>query len=902
MSIAAGTRLGSYEVVAQIGAGGMGEVYEARDTKLGRNVAIKVLPAAFVNDSERLSRFQREARMLAALNHPNIAAIYGLEESGPIRALVMELVEGPTLAERIRGGAIPLDEALPIARQVADAVEYAHDKNVIHRDLKPANIKVTADGAVKVLDFGLAKAMSEESAEGDMSNSPTLSMAATRQGVILGTAAYMSPEQAKGKPVDRRTDIWAFGCVFYEMLTGKQAFQGEDITEVLASVVKSEPAFDALPARTPALIRNLLRRCLEKNPRRRLGHISEARVLIEDVLSGAVTAEPVAEAAIASAPLAWKRALPWATGVVVSVMTGFAVWMLRPAPPPLPVSRVVIPLPARDPLAGTAGSMLALSPDGTQLAYVAGAQQRIYLRALDAMEAKPLTGTEGATSPFFSPDGQWIGFFANGKLKKVAVSGGAVLTLCDAGNPRGGTWGANDTIVFAAGNTTGLSQVPAAGGESGALTKLKEGVLSHRWPQFLPDGKTILYTIGVGTSYDDANIVVQRLDSAEPKVLIRGGTYPQYAPTGHLVYYRAGTIMAVPFDASRLEVRGTPAPALEGVMSGAGGTGAGQFSFSSLGSLVYVPGGPQDLAQQTLVWVDRKGAAQPLPAPPHAYANPRFSPDGRQVAFDIAEAGKQDIRIYDLMRDTLTRLTFEGINAFPVWTPDGKRVAYRSQQSGAFNIFWKPADGSGAEERLTTSPNNQSPSYFSLDGRTLGYILQNSKTGWDLWELPLEGERKPRPFLQTPFNEITQRLSPDGRWVAYLSDESGRYEVYVQPFPGPGGKWQISTDGGGEVSWSPKGNELFYRTGDQREKMMAVDIHAQPSFSAGKARLLFEGPYTSNAANGAVGPNYSMSLDGQRFLMLKPGQQVQQQSTALTQINVVQNWFEELKRRVPTGK
>ncbi len=588
--------------------------------------------------------------------------------------------------------------------------------------------------------------------------------------------------------------------------------------------------------------------------------------------------------------------------VVAAAVAGLAVWNLKPAPAPLarPVSRTVIPLPPNEQLTASADSMLALSLDGTQLAYVAGSTQRIYLRALDTLESKPLTGTEGAQSPFFSPDGQWIGFFAGGKLKKVAVSGGAVLTLCDAGSPRGGAWGANDTIVFAPSTNGSLSQVSAAGGAPQPLTKLKEGEISHRWPQFLPDGKAILYTIGGSTNTDDAQIASYRLDTGEQKILIRGGTYPKYAPTGYLVYYRAGTIMAVSFDTARLAVLGTPAPAVEGVMSTAA-SGAAQFSISSMGSLVYVPGGPQAGADLTLVWVDRKRTEQPLPAPPHFYTNPMLSPDGRQVAFDIAEAGKSDIWIYDLMRDTLTRLTFEGLNNFPIWTPDGKRVAYKSQRAGTFYIFWTPADGSGAEERLTTvGGTNQQPFSFSPDGRTLTYHQQDPKTGFDLWVLPMQGERKPQLFLQTPFNERSGRLSPDGRWLAYMSDESGRYEVYVRPFPGSGGKWQISTEGASEITWSPRGNELFFRTGEQREKMMVVDIQTQPTFSAGKPRQLFEGPYASNAARGSWTNDYSIAPDGQRFLMLKPKEQ--QQQTALTQINVVLNWFEELKPKVPTGK
>ena len=668
-------------------------------------------------------------------------------------------------------------------------------------------------------------------------------------------------------------------------------------------MVKTEPDWSRLPESTPPAIRVLLRRCLRKDRRQRLQDATDARIEIEEAHSGAASAEPVVSQGV---PALGRRALLLAAScsLAVGIIAAIAVWNLKPVPsrPAQLVSRVVVPLPPNEQLTGKAGSMLSLSGDGTQLAYVAGSSQQIYLRAFDSLEAKPLAGTEGATSPFFSPEGQWIGFFAGGKLKKVAVSGGAVLTLCDsAGSGRGGAWGANDTIVFAPTNIGSLSQVSAAGGAPQPLTKLKEGEVSHRWPQFLPDGKTILYTIGTSGSYDDARIAAYRLDTGEQKILVRGGTYPKYVPTGNLVFYRAGTIMAVPFDTARLEVLGTPSPAIEGVMSSIGNIGAAQFSISSMGSLVYVPGSEAG-AELTLVWVDRKRTEQPLPAPPHAYANPRLSPDGRQVALDITEADKRDIWIYDLLRDTLTRLTFEGLNDFPVWTPDGKRVAYRSQRAGSYNIFWKPADGGGSEERLpTVGTSNQAPLSFSPDGRTLVYNQYDPKTDFDLWVLPMDGERKPNPFLQTPFSERNGRLSPDGRWLAYVSDESGRFEVYVRPFPGPGGKWQVSTDGAAEITWSPKGNELFFRTGEQREKMMVVDIQTQPSFSAGKPRQLFEGPYAGNIVGATWIADYSIAPDSQRFLMLKPKEQ-QQQQTALTQINVVQNWFEELKQKVPPGK
>jgi len=912
MSVKPGTHLGSYEIQSLIGAGGMGEVYLAYDTDLKREVAIKLLPDAFARDPDRVARFRREAQLLASLNHHNIATIYGLIESGPSKGLVMEYVSGETLAERVqREGPVPLDEALGIASQICEALEHAHEKNVIHRDLKPANVKLTPEGKVKVLDFGLAKAFAGDSAasrEPDRpldSNSPTVvpDASPTLPGVILGTAAYMSPEQAKGKTVDRRTDIWALGCVLYELLTGKQVFTGESVPEILGSIFKAEPDWSLLPDATPLGIRALLRRCLQKDATKRSRDASEIHLQIEEAR---VAASPSASSVVVHAAVpAPRRLLLYAalTCVAVASLTGLAVWKLRPsaATGTLQVSRSVIPLPPNEALSLNAIAMLALSPDGTHLAYVAngsGGNRQLYLRAMDALEARPIPGTEGAGSPFFSPDGQWIGFFTvGGSLKKVSASGGATLTLFSAPGARGGAWGPNDTIVFAPTPTVGLSQVSAAGGAPQPFTKLSAGETGHRWPQFLPDGKSILFTAMTVGPADDANIAVQQLDSSESKVLIRGGTYARYAPSGHLVYYRAGTLMAVPFDLARLEIQGTPAPVLEGVQSSPGNADVGQFSFSTPGTLVYVPGGPQSSAL-SLVMVDRHGAGQPLSAPAQAYDNAKLSPDGRRAALGLGGS----IWIYDLARDTLTRLTFEGQSVGPLWTPDSKRIAYRSARPGkAQNIFWKPADGSGPEERLTTSEYGNLAGSFSPDGKTLVFSETRPETGSDIWVVELEGDPsassgqagKPRVWLQTPFAESTGRLSPDGHWMAYLSDESGRFEVYVRPFPGPGPQYQISTEGGQELAWSPKGNELFYRVGAQRDKMMVVDVQTQSTFSAGKPRLLFEASYYTG---GQTGAEYSVTPDGQHFLMMKAKDA---QAAALSQINVVQNWFEELKQKVP---
>jgi serine/threonine-protein kinase len=904
MNLQPGTKLGPYEVREQVGAGGMGEVYLAQDTKLKRDVAIKMLPEQFAQDPDRLARFRREAQVLASLNHPNIAAIYGLEESGSQPCLVMEYVPGETLRDRIvRDGPVPMEEALGIASQICEALEHAHEKSIIHRDLKPANVKLTPEGKVKVLDFGLAKAFAPDASSGQGpyldSNSPTVAPGAspTLPGVILGTAAYMSPEQAKGKAVDRRSDIWALGCVLYELITGKPAFDGETVTEVLGSVLKAEPDWAALPKGTPPTILTLLRRCLTKDAANRSRDAGELRLQIQDARFASA---PSTSTVMGPAPAATRRRwlmLGALACVLVAAIAGMAVWSLRPAASARPVERVTSALPPSMTIVPGNAGLLALSRDGSRLAYVAvgpGSPSELYLRAMDAPEAIRLAGTEAAQDPFFSPDGQWVGFFPAGPgvLKKISVSGGTPLTLCVvSANSRGGAWGLDDTIIFGTQATGGLFKVSAAGGQPEPLTTLLPGETSHRWPQFLPDGKTILFTVGTSGNYDEAQIAVQRLDSREHKIVVRGGTSGRYIPSGQLVYYRAGTLMAVPFDTDTLEVKGSAAPVIEGVL-GNPLYGTAQFTFSYSGSLAYLPGSSQ-FVTQSMVWVNRQGVATPLPAPPRSYRAPRISPDGRQIAVGIGN----DVWIYEIARDTLTRLTFEKSNAGTAanWTPDSKRIVFPSDRAGPVNLFWKPVDGSGPEERLTTSSNLQRASSFSPDGRFHVFTEVDPKAASDLWILPMDGDRKPRVFLQTPAAESSGQFSPDGRWIAYVSNESGRPEVYVRPFPGPGGKWQISSEGGTELAWNPKGKELFYRTGAQKEEMMVVDYQTEPTFSAGKPRLLFEGNYVANAPTSG-GAFYSVSPDGQRFLMT---QVPEQQQSSLTQVNMVLNWFEEVKQKVP---
>jgi Tol biopolymer transport system component len=891
--------LGHYQVTSQIGKGGMGEVYLALDTKLEREVAIKVLPEEFARDAERMARFQREAKLLATLNHTNIATIHGIEDSDNTHALVMELAEGPTLADRIRQGPIPVEEAIPIARQMADALEYAHERGIIHRDLKPANVKVAPDDTVKILDFGLAKAMEIESPAAEQANSPTLSHLATQAGVLLGTAAYMAPEQAKGKPVDRRADIWAFGCVLYEMLTGKSAFRGETMTETLAAVIKNEPDWSLIPDATPTRVRVLLQRCFQKDPRQRLRDMGDARISLDEVLSGA--ADPGV-----AVPF-WRRAMPWAAGLLAVAAAGFAGWNLKPSSSgeQQHVTRAVVALPPGQFLAGMeSGPAIALSPDGTHLAYVArqGVVRQIYLREMDSLEARAIPGTEGAMSPFFSQDGQWVGFFTGSRLKKVSINGGAALSLCDAQDSAGASWGSQGIIAFNPRGFGALQQVSDSGGTPQPLTLSGKGDNSHCWPEFLPGSTALIFAAAPGTSnWTTAQVAVYSFATGE-KQNLQGqvGTMPRYAPSGHLIYAQAGILMAVAFDSQRLQATGTVVPVVDGVLESPT-TGNAQYSLSSNGTLAYISGSVQG-GQSRLVWVSRNGTEQVLAAPVRAYLNPRLSPDGRRVAVSTSEQESQTW-LYDLARGTLTRLTFEGnSNQYPVWTPDGKHIVYRSNKEGPLNLFWRLADGSGGLERLSISDNTQTANSISPDGQVIVSVESAPTTGLDIWVLPVgvpstsSGQagqvRKARPFLQTRFTEGAPQFSPDGRWLAYVSDESGTREIYVQAYPGPGGKWQISTNGGNEPVWNRNGRELFFRSGD---KMMAVEINTQAGFTAGEPRILFEKAYERTPI---TFPNYDVSPDGQRFLMLKS---VEQEQAGPTQINVVLNWTEELKRLVPTA-
>jgi serine/threonine-protein kinase len=923
MALIAGTRLGPYEMVSALGAGGMGEVYRARDTKLHRDVAIKVLPESLAADADRLARFQREAQALASLNHPNIAHIHGLEESDGVRALVMELVEGEDLAQRIARGPIPIDEALPIARQIAEALEAAHEQGIIHRDLKPANIKVRPDAAVKVLDFGLAKLVESGDAapagRENLTQSPTITTPAmTQAGMILGTAAYMSPEQARGKPVDRRADIWAFGCVLFEMITGRRPFDGELISDVLASVLKTEPNWRTLPVDTPSALERLLRRCLEKDPRRRLQAIGEARVQIDDLLSGAP--EVVGAPAPARAARLWRRVLPWSlTGMAVAalmlVLVLWAPWRPEAATPRLTRTTIAASGPVALTINGNDRD-LALSPDGTHVVYVGNGGTQLFARALDALEPVPIATGTGLRSPFISPDGQWVGFVSSVSgttLHKVAITGGPPILLAHlSGTLRGASWAADDAIIFATNNLqTGLQRVSAAGGPPEVLTDpdRAQGEADHLWPEVLPGGGAVLFTITsqIG-ALETAQVAVRDLRTGTQKILLRGGSDAHYVAGavrttrrgeregGHLVYVAAGTLRAIPFDPMRLETHGTAVPVLSRLITTA--TGAGDFAMAADGTLVYVdvPGGLAVANGRTLAWVDRAGKEESLAAQPRAYQHPRLSPDGTRVALAVNDQ-ENDLWIWDLRRANLTRLTSDpGVDWFPVWTADDRRIIFSSNRSGQFNLWWQAADGTGGVERLTTSSKSQFPTGITPDGTAVVFFEATTTGRPDLLQVALDGTHRVTPLLQTKFDKRNAIVSPDGRWLAYESNSSGATEIYVRPFPNvDGGQWQVSTEGGKMPLWARSGKELFYVSGDGA--LMRVFVEASgATWNAGTPVKLLERGYY--APSGYVGRTYDVSSDGQHFLMIKAP--ATDGSAAPPALIVVQHWDEELKRLVPT--
>ena len=871
MSLAPGVRLGPYEVHSLLGSGGMGEVYRAKDTKLNRDVALKVLPAALTLDPDRLARFTREAHVLASLNHPNIGAIYGFEEStstGSRPALVLELVEGPTLADRIAQGRLSSDEAFPIAKQIADALEAAHERGIVHRDLKPANIKLRPDGTVKVLDFGLARLsafdVNVSGPAAGPSLSPTItSPAVTGAGVILGTAAYMSPEQAKGKIADKRSDVWAFGCVLYEMLTGARAFGGEDVSDTLANVLKSEPDWQMLPGTTPQATRRLLRRSLAKDLNRRLSDIADARLEIEESLAGAHDERPIPTG------FARRERIVWASIVgLLTLVAGAAVgWALRPAAAAREMRLEMTTPPTMQPEA------LAISPDGQRIVFSAGVDGRsqLWIRSLNAAAARPLAQTDGATHPFWSPDSRSLGFFADGKLKRIDVDDGAVRTLADARVPEGGTWNQDGVILFSAGLSDPILRINASGGAPIAATQLDQSSRQgHTRPRFLPDGHHFLFNVR-GPRRDERGIFSAVLDRPDTNRLLDADFITPAYTSGHLLFLRLGTLFAQPFDAASGALSGDRVTLAEGVTA----FDAAAPANSAAGPIVY-RSGRSGRAQRQLVWFDRSG--KEISRLGDVYlANtgvPSMSPDGRQVALSrvVEEGRNSDIWLLDTARGVSTRFTSSSsISNFPLWSPDGKRIVFQSGSKGVLDLYEKATSGTAPEELLLASPEYKVPSDWSVDGRFLLYRSQTEKMGFDIWALPMDGDRKPFPVVRTQFSERDGQFSPDGKWIAFQSDESGRDEIYVQPFPGPGRKVLISTNGGIQVRWRQDGRELFYIAAD--DQLMAVPIKVssdRQSIEPGAPSALFPARVGRIAVGAVVDlprQQYIVSSDGQRFLM-----------------------------------
>jgi Tol biopolymer transport system component len=898
-----GTRLGPYEILAPLGAGGMGEVYRARDTRLGRDVAVKVLPEDVSNDPRALARFESEAKAVGALSHPNILALFDVGKERSVSFVVTELLEGETLRGLLSRGPMPVRKALDVALQAAEGLAAAHGKGIVHRDVKPENVFLTTDGHAKILDFGLARSRPVPAGH-DETQAPTVDKL-TSGGVVLGTVAYMSPEQARGEIVDFRSDQFSLGIVLYEMLTGKRPFGGASAAETLTAIIREEPEpVTKLDPKLPALLGWIVQRCLSKDPEERYSSTKDLAKEFQNVrahLSEAVTAANVAPG---EGPRLRRRVPYWALAAAVALTAVLGLFVgtrfVRSASPPASPLNFSLSFPADAAPRTHEHNPFALSPDGRTLVFEGSdkggdvARWKLFIRRLDLDEIRPIPGTDGTArfaSPFISPDGLEIGFFAEGKLKKVSLAGGSPITLCDAPDPRGGSWGADGTIVFVPSSASGLWRIPASGGEPRKVTDpdVAKGD-THGFPQILPDGEHVLFIFWGRNSPPRAAVVSLR--TGEQRIVLEATRRARYLPTGHLVFARPGTLLAVPFSLKRLETSGSPVPVLEGLVTNSNFTQAAEYAFSREGTLVYAAGRQ---LQRTLVWVDRKGATERVPLPPGGYSAVALSPDGgRLAALTVDKDEKQALVFGDFARGTLSRSEAEGVFQGLVWAPDGKRVAFgfgpgRTMQ----NAFWQSTDGSTPPERLTSEAPllAETPSSFSPDGSLLlveTRNLEDASPKSEIFALPLNGERTLRPFLQTKFSEYSGRFSPDGRWVVYLSDESGRLEVFVRPYPGPGGKWQISTEGGDVPRWSRSGRELFYWQGG--DKMMVVDVETKPTFRAGRARTLFEGRYFCHGVN-----FYDVTSDGTRFLMIKEDPA----ESGPAQVKVVLNWFEEVKRRVP---
>jgi serine/threonine-protein kinase len=904
MPVPIGTQLGSHEVTALLGKGGMGEVYRARDLKLKREVAIKILPEEFSRDTDRVSRFQREAELLASLNHPNIAGIYDVQEAQNIRFLVLELVDGETLADRIARGAIPIEEALGIATQICEALEAAHEKGIIHRDLKPSNVKLTPDGKVKVLDFGLAKAMESTTANPAVSNSPTL-VTGSMGGMIVGTAAYMSPEQARGRVADQRSDIFAFGCVLYEMLTGRQAFHGEDVSDILASVMKIDADFSRLPDGLNSRLAELLKRCLAKNRKERWYAVGDIRVEIQSILTEPQRARPTA--AVATQPL-WRRGIPAIVAAVLAASAAAVMWITRPAPGARHVARYSFTLPKDQDFTRIGRRVLAISHDGTKIVYVANNQ--LYLKSISEAEAKPIPGTnQDVNTPVFSPDGEWIAFFVQPerRLKKIPLAGGASVTLAEMIDiPFGASWSSDDQIFIGAG-PKGLLRVPGTGGRPEVVAAAKPGE-AFDGPELLPDGE-LLFTVGSlaptsgsRTRWDAAQIVVQNPKTGERRTVIQAGSEARYLPTGHLLYTVGATVYAVAFDPRKSLVTSGAVPVLDGVRrSLQEATAAAFYSISDDGSLVYVAGGVSATVPRVLVMADRSGGRKVLPLRAAEYDGPRLSPDGKHLAVGSSDAEEFNIWVYDLDGATsVRRLTFGGRNQIPAWTPDGKRIVFRSDRGEGEGLYWQASDGSGAAERLTTAEKGQyhGPLDWTPEGKILAFFLGSADGGGSVWTLALDGDHKPKPLL---VSEKKDRLgannmrrisfSPDGRWATYSSNEESGFSVYVQPFPLTGAKYKISAkEGADSPLWSRDGKQIVFAAG---RRLMYVDVQTNPAFSSSEPKAL---PIEIENTQGRP---YDMTADGKQFLIMQRPPESETAEKAALQINVVLNWLEELKQRLP---
>jgi serine/threonine protein kinase/Tol biopolymer transport system component len=919
--LAAGSRLGPYEIVQLLGVGGMGQVYRARDTKLGRSVALKLLPPDLEADADRLTRFQREARFLASLNHPHIAAIYGIEDgqlsvpaggeaAAHVHALILELVEGPTLADRIAQGPIPVSEALPIARQIADALEAAHESGIIHRDLKPANIKIRPDGTVKVLDFGLAKALdSSASSELGLTQSNLLSSRTTSAGLILGTAAYMSPEQAAARPVDKRADIWSFGAVLWEMLTGRRLFSGETLSHTLADVLRADIDCTHVPAGTPQVIRDLIRRCLDRDVRRRLRDIGEARIAIDRaILDSSEIVIGTARRVEGRRHPQLARALPWAISVATSVLAVALVVVSAPWRPRIGVQpiRVNVRLGSDVSVANVLplSAHLALSPQGDVLAFVgqkAGGTRQLYVRRLDQWQTVPLAGTDNGTDPFFSPDGRWIGFFADGKLKKMAVTGGAAVALCDVAGAAGGTWSEDGTIVFAQMfSDAPLMRVSDAGGTPEPLTRLADGERFQRWPQTLMGGKAVLFTSGRSSplasgSYD---VVAQQLPNGPRKVLQTGSYFARYV-SGHLLYLHDRTMFAAAFDVGRLELTGKPVPVLQQVTSSSA-AGSGQLAVSENGTVVYLESADASEEAAPLVWIDRDGQTSPLRSTPAEWGNPRFSPDGTRLALDITPSGgRPAVWIYDWTRDQLTRLTSgDGADVSPVWTPDGRRIVFASTRgNGVPNLYWQRVDGTGNVQRLTDSNRTHIAASFHKSGKFLAFSEASSPS--NLMVLPIDGDEASgwKPGTPTVFQKdaLGPMFSPDGRWIAYSTNETGRAEVFVRRFASAGAKWPVSTNGGRLPRWSQARHELLFT--DPSFHIMAAGYAVEGN------SLRVDKPHLWSPARFRVlstRQDYDLHPDGNR--VVSAGLQQNPVGTEPNHVSMILNFFDELRRIAPASR